>query len=181
MDIKSVIRAYKRKNLPGALNELKYFRTLPTLGKCINNASLAIKKNGKRYRHQYRISKETLSIARDILLANKKSIKEIKNFDDLFVLIDNLLKSVKGIGELYIYDTSLRIGSYLGHLPTKVYLHSGTRIGARRLGFKNKYVIEMNELPKEFQKLEPFEVEDILCIFKDKLKNAAGSSTGYNK
>ena len=38
------------------------------------------------------------------------------------------------------------------------------------MGFKNKYVIEMNELiQKEFRKLGPFEVEDILCIFKDDL------------
>jgi hypothetical protein len=102
------------------------------------------------------------------LLDNKKSIKDVKDFDELFVLIDKLLRPVKGIGELYIYDTSLRIGSYLGHMPKKVYLHSGTRIGARKLGYKNKYVIEMDELPEEFQHLEPFEVEDILCIYKKK-------------
>ena len=104
-----------------------------------------------------------------ILPENARLIKRIKGFDELFVLIDNLLKSAKGVGELYIYDTSLRIGSYLGNLPEKVYLHSGTRTGARKIGFKNKYVIEMSELPNEFQKLEPFEVEDILCIYKYKL------------
>lgn len=169
MDTRSVIRAYKRLQLPRALAELDYYRNLPTLEICINNAALAINKKGKRHHHQRRISKETLSRARDILLDNSKSVRLTKNFDKLFVLIDNLLKSVKGIGELYIYDTSLRIGSFLGYLPEKVYLHSGTRIGARRMGFKNKYVIEINELPKEFQKLEPFEVEDILCIYKDKL------------
>ena len=169
MDIKSIIRDYKKRKLCRALAELNDFRTLSTLDNCINNAALAIHQNGKRYRHQCRISKDKLSIARDILLANKKSIRKIRNFDELIVLIDNLLKSVKGIGELYIYDTSLRIGSYLGHLPDKVYLHAGTRVGARKLGYKNKYVIEMNELPKEFQRLQLFEVEDILCIFKDKL------------
>ncbi len=86
----------------------------------------------------------TLSFARDLLLANKESIRNTQNFDELLVLIGGLRKSVKGIGELYIYDTSLRIGSYLGHLPEKVYLHSGTRKGARNLGYKNKYAIEMD-------------------------------------
>ena len=170
MDTRSIIRVYKKINLPKALVELDHYRNFSTLDCCIHNAALAINHKGKRHSHQKRLSKKTLSIARDILVDNKNSIKEIKSFDQLFVLIDNLLKPVKGIGELYIYDTSLRIGSYLDHLPEKVYLHSGTRIGARSLGYKNKYIIEMNELPKEFQKLEPFEVEDILCIFEDKLR-----------
>jgi hypothetical protein len=174
MDLAYAIRAYKKMYLPGALAELDYFRNLPSLELCINNAALAINKNGKRYRHQYRISNNTLFIVRDILLDHVEFINEIEDFDELFILIDGLLKSVKGIGELYIYDTALRIGENLGHSPKKVYLHSGTRIGARRLGFKNKYVIEMNELPDELQHLEPFEVEDILCIFEDKLGTIKG-------
>lgn len=71
MDIKLIIRDYKKRKLCKALAELNEFPTLSTLDQCINNAALAIHQNGKRYRHQYRISKETLSIARDILLANK--------------------------------------------------------------------------------------------------------------
>jgi hypothetical protein len=168
MDKQSIIRAYKRRNLPKALVELNYFRDLPNFNICIDKAALAIDHRGKRYRHQTRFSKVTLLTARDILLDNAKSIKEVKNFDELICLIGNILESVKGIGELYIYDTSLRIGSYLGYLPKKVYLHSGTRKGARKLGYKNRYVIEMKELPNEFQYLEPFEVEDILCIYKKK-------------
>jgi hypothetical protein len=94
----------------------------------------------------------------------------------LFILINGLLQSVKGIGELYIYDTSLHIGANLGHSPEKVYLHSGTRKGARRLDYKNKYVIEMDGLPEEFQHLEPFEVEVNLCIYKDKLRTEKRST-----
>lgn len=114
MDIKSIVRIYKRRNLPKALAELDYFRNLPTLELCINNAALAINQKGKRYKHQTRFSKVTLSTARSILLDNAKPFNEVKNFDELITLIDSLLKSVEGIGELYIYDTSFRIGSYLG-------------------------------------------------------------------
>jgi hypothetical protein len=170
MDLASIIRAYKKMYLSGALAELDYYRNLPTLELCINNAALAISKNGKRYRHQCLISNNTLSIARNILLDNVEFINEIEDFDELFILINGLLKSVKGIGEIYIYDTSLRIGANLGHSPKKVYLHAGTRIGAIKLGFVNVDTLEMSELPHEFQQLEPFEVEDILCIFKDKLR-----------
>ena len=81
---------YKRRHLPRALAELDYFRNLPNLDICINNAALAINHKGLRYKHQCRISKKTLSIARDILLANKKSIRIIRNFDELFELVGNL-------------------------------------------------------------------------------------------
>jgi hypothetical protein len=81
------------------------------------------------------------------------------------------LKPVDGIGELYIYDTALRIGAKLNLLPSRIYLHAGARVGARALGFAGRLkYIELRDLPKEFQKLEPHEIEDVLCIFKDKLK-----------
>ncbi len=51
MDIKSIIRDYKKRKLCKALAELGDFRTLPTLDQCINNAALAINHKGKRYRH----------------------------------------------------------------------------------------------------------------------------------
>ncbi len=166
MDTQSIIHHYRKKHLLSAIRELGYFRNLPDLDTCLHNAGLAINHKGKRYRHQSRISKKTLSIAKDKLLKNKEQIKEIDNFDKLFAFIDNLLKPVKGIGPLYIYDTSLRIGSFLGYIPEKVYLHAETTTGARKLGFKNPDSIEMSEFTNEFQYLEPFEVEDILCIYK---------------
>ncbi len=168
MDIKSIISRYRKKHLLSAIRELGYFRNMPNFNECLNNAALAINHKGKRYRHQSRINKKTLYEAKDILLDNKRQIKEIDNFDKLFTRIDTLLKSVDGIGPLYIYDTSLRIGSYLGYLPNKVYLHAEARTGARRLGFKNKNSIEMTEFKNELQYIEPFEVEDILCLYKDK-------------
>lgn len=169
MDTRSIIKAYKKLYLSSASAESEYFRTLPSLVVCIDSASHAINSKGNKSKHQWRIRKITLSQAKGILIANIQAIKKVASFDELFVLIDCLLHSVKGIGELYIYDTSLRIGAYLGYLPKKVYLHAGTRIGAKKLGFANKVAIEMSELPDEYQKLEPFMVEDILCIFKDKL------------
>ena len=75
------------------------------------------------------------------------------------------------MSEPKVYDTAFRIGAKLNKLPTKVYLHTGTREGAKALGFDGKVKsIGVYELQPEFQKLEPYEIEDILCIFKDKFK-----------
>jgi len=94
----------------------------------------------------------------------------VKSFNELFEIINSALINVKGIGELYVYDTSLRIGAKLNVLPEKVYMHAGTRIGARRLGYEGSIrFIEISDLPIEFQQLEPYEIEDMLCRFKDKI------------
>lgn len=88
----------------------------------------------------------------------------------MHALIERLVGRTRGIGELYVYDTALRIGAWLELFPGKVYLHAGTRWGARALGFDPKArALEVSELPQELQQLEPYEIEDLLCIFKDKL------------
>jgi hypothetical protein len=78
------------------------------------------------------------------------------------------LADVYGIGELYVYDTALRIGVNLGVFPKEVYLHAGTRVGARKLGLDvSKPTVKMSFLPTHLRTLRPHEVEDVLCIFKD--------------
>lgn len=103
-------------------------------------------------------------------MANINKIEKCVHFDELFSLVEKLLLPIKGIGELYVYDTTLRIGANLNLLPTKIYLHAGTRTGAKRIGFQGtKKAIEVSELPPVLQQLKPFEIEDVLCIFKNEL------------
>ena len=55
--------------------------------------------------------------------------------------------------------------------PDRVYLHSGTREGARALGLAaERSFLPMDELPPELRRLKPREVEDLLCIYKGELK-----------
>ena len=58
--------------------------------------------------------------------------------------------------------------------PEKVYVHSGTRDGARKLlpDFAVDETIEMNELPAPIRRLKPREVEDFLCVYKDDLSSS---------
>src|SRR5215468_2342022 len=67
---------------------------------------------------------------------------------------------------MYVYDTALRIGAKLGVFPKEVYLHAGTRVGARKLGLDaSKPTVKMSFLPTHLRTLRPHEVEDVLCIF----------------
>lgn len=133
-----IIQTYTTQIRPRANEELNWFRQQPTLSETICLAALAVNSKGKRYPHQRRLSKAVLEQARDILLANEKQISQSTDFDDLFTLLERLLAHVKGLGELYVYDTALRIGAKLGMLPKRVYLHAGTRVGAKALGFDGR-------------------------------------------
>jgi len=64
-----------------------------------------------------------------ILTRSVTSEIKVRNFDELYELIEKLVGNINGTGELYIYDTSLRIGAKLGIEPNKIYLHRGTREG----------------------------------------------------
>jgi len=170
MKPEAIIRTYITQIRPRANEELDWFRQQPTLSDAIRLAALAITSKGKRYSHQRRLSKTVLGQARDILLANEKEICQSQDFDDLFALLERLLLPVKGLGELYIYDTALRIGAKIGMLPKRVYLHAGTRVGAKALGFDGTAkTLEVSQLPEWLQQLQPHEIEDVLCIFKDML------------
>jgi len=102
------------------------------------------------------------------LLENLPALQGASSFDELFELVEALIRPIYGIGELAVYDTALRIGERLGLEPTKVYLHRGTREGAKALGLAyRRKAIELAELPTELRSLPARELEDVLCIYKD--------------
>jgi hypothetical protein len=170
---------YISKNRPNARAELDWFRKQPSLNAAIECAALAKNCKGKRFSHQRRIPKTCLEKAKHLLLSNSEAVAKAKDFDALFNLIEKTCMPIKGLGELYIYDTSLRIGVKRGLLPTKVYLHAGTRRGAKVLGLDGK-TVEVSAMSEQFQQLEPREIEDVLCIFKDMLqKPQSGMNSGH--
>ena len=58
--------------------------------------------------------------------------------------------------------------------PERVYLHAGTRIGARksdllpRSGDRREW-LESNEIPAPLRDLRPSDVENLLCIYEERL------------
>ena len=96
-------------------------------------------------------------------------LKRYRDFDKLIRIVDKETGSISGIGDLAVYDFALRIGTRLRRLPERVYLHAGTREGAKALGLNlnGRASIEMCELPRALHVLKPWEAEDVLCIFKD--------------
>lgn len=56
-------------------------------------------------------------------------------------------------------------------------IHGGVRQGARALGLDaSQRTPPMAAMPPEMRRLEPFEVEDVLCIYKDELAQHSRAS-----
>jgi hypothetical protein len=112
--------------------------------------------------------------ATDRLVELHDELQRCPSYHELWTLIRDNLKPIQGIGELYIYDASLRIGACLGLAPERVYLHAGTRAGAGKLGLLprsrgRREWLEPRELPAPLRHLPPSDVENLLCIYAGRL------------
>ena|SRR5579863_6225617 len=116
------------------------------------------------------------------MFARERPIRKCQNFAALIGFLEQTLESVRGIGELTIYDIAHRVGAFLGLEPELVYLHRSTRDGAKVLGIASKLrMIELSVLPSAFRRLRPYEMEDALCIYKDELKQLSVKCLARNK
>jgi hypothetical protein len=171
-----ILRDYDHRHCCDEEQEIAWFRDQPTLAAAIVSAARAVDRRGRRYSHQYRIRRAAIAHAVTALSATEGSIAKADSFDELLRLITRQLGALPGIGPLYRYNTAFRIGAYLGMLPTRVYLHAGTRSGARALNLDyQKEALEIDEVPVELRHRAPHEIEDILCIYKDRFQGGAVS------
>ncbi len=157
---------------PAAVAELRFFAS-QSLADAIEFAAHCLDSSGKRSSHQWRRSKQTLVQAHEVLRFNSGRLQGCRTFSGLHDLIDQLTAHIRDIGPLYSYDAALHIGAKLGLTPDSVYLHCGTREGARALGLPYRQpTLDVGLLPTTLRRLAAPEIEDFLCIFKGELQTA---------
>lgn len=160
-----IVRLYRRDHQPRLAAQLESFASEATLESALVRAALAQRPDGKKYSHQGRIKRSVLAESRRRLLT--LDLSRVSSFAALHLTVGDALGSISGAGDLLVYDTSLRIGAKLGLYPSEVYMHAGTRDGAKTLGLGwRRTTLPLEELPAPFHSLQPHEVEDCLCIFK---------------
>lgn len=172
LSLSEIVRDYLTRQQPEHEKELTWFRNQASLDSAIRFAANAQDERGLRYSHQRRIKSTAIAEAARSLSDSHDGLKASHTFHKLWEVIGSLLAPVHGIGELYIYDTAVRIGAYLGLMPQKVYLHAGTRTGARNLRVIPHVAVqwlESKELPVPLRRLPSSDVENLLCIYKDDL------------
>lgn len=166
-----VVARYLAEYASNEEREMSWFRRQPTLTETVRLAGLAERPFRKRFDHQRRIPAHTLQAFAAGLIAQLSRIAEASTFPELHDVVEDVGRSFGGIGELTVYDTTLRIGAKLGLEPDRVYLHAGTRAGARLLGLgKGRKWIPIDHLPDAFRQLSARQAEDCLCIFRESIR-----------
>ena len=166
----AILRSYENNNRRKLQSLLASYQGLSSLSEAITKAAHALDEKGNRHRHQARIKRAVILAAHEALDRTHAQLGTTHDFETLHTIIETSTLRIKGIGPLYVYDAALRLGAYLRIEPTKVYLHAGTRKGATRLGVPlPAEAISPEALPPEFSHLKAHEIEDLLCIYKDRL------------
>lgn len=141
----------------------------------VERAALSIRENGRRHSHQNRIPRAVLQACAEVLVRHLPALERSSGFHELLTQIQALYRPIRGAGELLAYDTADRLRHRLGlaseHL---IYLHAGTRVGARRLvGGRlprgDAWALMRHQIPERLWILDNHELEDFLCIYKDDL------------
>lgn len=177
MSLGAIIRHYLKHFQPIHEHELRWFQNQSSLEDALRIAGEAQDDQEHRYSHQRRVKSQAIREATRRLADSHDEIRGCSSFHELWNLLVLRLSPIQGIGELYIYDTALRIGAHLRLTPERVYLHAGTRIGVRKLGLVpardgSKQWLESKELPALLRDLAPSDVENLLCIYKSRLPHS---------
>lgn len=168
--IKEIVRDYIDRYRANADREIAFFRKMHSIEEAIEKAAKAECETGGKHDHQWRIPPSILGRAAKALLDNRAEIRKCRSFENLMKLVETTIGRIPGIGEMAIYDTAHRIGANMGLYPERIYLHRGTRDGAKALGLgSSRAYLNVSELPREFERLRPREIEDCLCIYKNAL------------
>lgn len=183
-DITNLINDYLREKAPELKATLDAYSKLDNLEACIGNLSINIL-TLKKSDHQQLIKPNLLEDFSKVIFKEINLLKNSSDFDDIYITISKLASTISGIGELTVYDASLKIGSYLSLYPEKVFLHAGAKEGAnylRELGLLKRTVNTKNsnlkarmqfksDFPEYFDMLTPWQLENFLCCKRDNLKN----------
>src|SRR6267142_128467 len=180
MTFDEIVSDYIREYRDDACAEMRFFEIQRSPSVAIRKAALCELSSGKRHPHQRRIPKALLEQSEAQLQAIGGKLANAADFSALHRLVEGEIGSIKGVGALTVYDIALRIGAHFGKAPEHVYVHAGTRTGARVFNITGDS-FDPRILPKSFSRLAPSDIEDCLCIYKDELRDRTHSRTSRRK
>lgn len=107
---------------------------------------------------------------RNVLLKEINYFEKVTLFTEIYDRLYRITESHSEFGELFAYDVSLRIGSYLKVLPNNIYLHAGAEKGYKSIFGEVESPIVKKEvfsnLLIDFEDLSPCQIENFLCVAK---------------
>jgi len=146
LTMKQIVSTYKKIYLPAAHAEWRWFASAKNIKEAIARAvSSELNEDGNYMSsHQRRIGRAKLAKAAIYFGRMAEEYASATNFEQVYAITKSVStpKELR-IGELAKYDFSTRVSAFLNLKPESVYLHAGTRTGARNLGYlhENEIII----------------------------------------
>jgi hypothetical protein len=170
--LERIIKHYKLKSKRQIDSLILFTMTQKTLKDAIEVASKSFDENNKVHFHQRRVEKPELNNFAERLFSREGEINVAKTFDDIYEIINS--EKNEYITELTVYDVAQRIGAFKNINPDKIYLQSGTKVGAENLLGKlgdSKFLMR-EDLPSPFQRSDftLADIEEILFQYKDEFE-----------
>ena len=170
--LERVIKHYKLKSKKQIDGLILFCTAQKTLKEAIEVAVQSIDENNKVHFHQRRVEKQELISFAERLSLRESEIGVAKTFDEIFEIVN--AEKNQYIPELTVYDITQRIGAFKNIYADKIYLQSGTKIGAENLlgHLGDKRFLMREDLPSPFQRPEftLADIEDILFQYKDEFE-----------
>ena len=170
--LERIIDNYKKQTRKPVDYHVQFCLDQENLKDAIEAAAKAVNEYGKIHFHQRRVAKTDLMAFAEKLETFENELAQAKSFDEIYKIVKNTNQN--GINEITVFDTAFRIGSYLNLFPDKIYLTSGTRIGAEHLLGKlgNVNTLLPTDFPSPFQRkdLSIADIEDILYVCKNEFE-----------
>jgi hypothetical protein len=170
--LERIIKHYKLKSKKQVDSLILFSMAQKTLKEAIEVSAKSVDENTKVHFHQRRVEKPELNNFAGRLISRENEISSAKTFDDIFEIINS--EKNEFITELTIYDVAQRIGAFKNVYSDKIYLQSGTKVGAEnllgRLGDSTFLLRE--DLPSPFQHPDftLADIEEILFQYKDEFE-----------
>lgn len=123
--------------------------------------------DNKMFSHQRRVGYEVANNGYEALKCREKELQLSQSFEEILAITDEVSTQIYRLGSLWSYDTALRVGFQKKVYPKNVYLQAGVEKGYKKIfnqNPKNRFV-EKEIFPQELQILEPYEIENFLCIW----------------
>ena len=169
MSLQSEIADYRENELR-ELHELERFFKSLSFHSAIEYAASGVTPHRKIHPHQRGIGVKQLRQSAALLKKYTPALRKARSYSDLFIITEAVKSVLKGLGDLWSYDTALRIAFNRGKMfyPRAVFVQRGDMKGIKKIFLKmpiKQRTLPLKIFPKEIQSLKPFEIENFLTIW----------------
>jgi hypothetical protein len=169
MSLQSDIADFRENELR-ELHELARFFMSLSFHSAIEYAASGVTPHRKIHPHQRGIGVKQLRQSAARLKEYSSAIRKAKSFADLFIITEAVKSTQKGLGDLWSYDTALRMAFNRGKTfyPQAVFLQKGNMKGIRKIFLRmpvKQRTFPVKIFPKEIRSLKPFEIENFLTVW----------------